>query len=346
MRLSPLTIALALLLAATSQAQTLYGFTRSSLGATTPTTLITIDPTTGALLTSIGPTGQGQLTATAIDPTSGQVYATHGGGGSWPVPGATGCLFGADLMTGAVSVIGCDPVFGGNDPIPGLAIDSLGSVFGLLNWWNSPGANQRINLIQINKTTGAITVIGATAFWAPPYGHGLEFGPGDTLYASNTSTPLGIVDIGTGGLTPVGTPSFVGFPFGGGAVTDMAYDSTTGTMYASVFDGGWTTALATVDVMTGTFTYIGNMPTYTNSITFGMPPAPTCVTTCGDCNEDTVVGSIIDALVAAQLAAALFTPTANQELCCDVNGDTAITILDALSTAQHDVGMPVVFTCP
>jgi hypothetical protein len=71
-----------------------------------------------------------------------------------------------------------------------------------------------------------------------------------------------------------------------------------------------------------------------------------CRTRCGDCDQDGVGPAILDALLAAQITLALVIPGEGHRLCCDVNGDGAITILDALRMAQVAVALPAPLTCP
>lgn len=65
---------------------------------------------------------------------------------------------------------------------------------------------------------------------------------------------------------------------------------------------------------------------------------------CGDCDGDQVL-SIIDALRAAQIGAALITPTPADLAVCDVDSDTDIDVLDALRMAQAAAQLPVPLTC-
>jgi hypothetical protein len=77
----------------------------------------------------------------------------------------------------------------------------------------------------------------------------------------------------------------------------------------------------------------------------------TCAATvCGDCNGDGVV-SILDALTAAQHSAALIVLVGVDFTNCNVTGAVepdpaaAVTILDALSLAQSAAGLPVALVC-
>ena len=71
-----------------------------------------------------------------------------------------------------------------------------------------------------------------------------------------------------------------------------------------------------------------------------------CQTVCGDCDDNTMGPTVLDALVGAQLAAALLTPTLTQTGCCDVDSSGTITVLDALLMAQAAAALPVTLTCP
>jgi hypothetical protein len=79
---------------------------------------------------------------------------------------------------------------------------------------------------------------------------------------------------------------------------------------------------------------------------------PTCPppALCGDCNLDTLF-TILDALTAAQIAAGLVTPSADQFHRCNVQGLVApsvgavVDVLDSLALAQNAVGLPVTLHC-
>jgi cysteine-rich repeat protein len=244
---------------------TLYSYSRATTSETAPTTLNTTSKTDASLLTAIGLTGVGQVTAASFDTTTGRLFASHGGGGCCPVSGYTACLMETDITTGATTVVGCDPTYGGLDNMPGLAVDSAGNIYGMLLADNAGLADGDVHLVSVDKTTGAITVIGRTAVWWPA-AHGIAFGPGDVLYYHNDGDGFGTIDLTTGAFTAIGE-SFVGFPsMTFSRVTDMAYDGVAGVMYASVsYDRGYS-ALASVDLTTGTFTYLGTFPEQSASI--------------------------------------------------------------------------------
>jgi hypothetical protein len=242
---------------------TLYSYSRTTTSETSPTTLNTSSKTDASLLTSIGLTGVGQITAASFDNTTGRLFASHGGGGCCPVSGYAGCLLETDVTTGATTVVGCDTTYGGNDNMAGLAVDSAGNIYGMLLAYNSGLADGDMHLVSVDKTTGALTVIGRTADWYPG-GHGMAFGPSDVLYYQNDGDGFGTLDLTTGAFTAIGE-SFVGFPSSFNRVTDMAYDFDAGVMYATLGSYG-SAALATVDLTTGTFTYLGTFPEQSNSI--------------------------------------------------------------------------------
>ena len=77
---------------------------------------------------------------------------------------------------------------------------------------------------------------------------------------------------------------------------------------------------------------------------------PVATASCGDCNLDGLV-NILDALVAAQVAASLIGPSPQQFDWCNVNGSVSptpgasINILDALIIAQESAGLSVTLAC-
>ena len=71
---------------------------------------------------------------------------------------------------------------------------------------------------------------------------------------------------------------------------------------------------------------------------------------CGDCNGDSML-TILDALTAAQHSASLLTVTGPQFSNCNVQGlvqpdaGAVVDILDALAIAQFAVGLPITLIC-
>lgn len=67
---------------------------------------------------------------------------------------------------------------------------------------------------------------------------------------------------------------------------------------------------------------------------------------CGDCNLNGSGPDILDSLTAAQIAVGLVMPSPEQDLCCDVDFNSSINILDSLAMAQAAAGIPVTLMCP
>jgi hypothetical protein len=66
---------------------------------------------------------------------------------------------------------------------------------------------------------------------------------------------------------------------------------------------------------------------------------------CGDCDGNGAI-TVLDALVAAQIAAGITTPTPVQQALCDVQGDIDVDVVDALRLAQEAAGLTPGLTCP
>ena len=73
---------------------------------------------------------------------------------------------------------------------------------------------------------------------------------------------------------------------------------------------------------------------------------PVFAQVCSDCNGDGVTPSILDALTGAQISVALVSPTATQQIVCDVNASGSISVIDALIMAQAAVGLAPQIVCP
>lgn len=76
------------------------------------------------------------------------------------------------------------------------------------------------------------------------------------------------------------------------------------------------------------------------------PPPLVCDGICGDCDANTLGPDIIDALTAAQISAGLIIPTSRQNICCDVDSNQRIDVIDALLIAQNAAGLASSLTCP
>lgn len=257
-------------------AQYLHSFQRaggdySELTATTMN-ILNLD---GSVYLAAGPTGVGQITAAAFDPTTGYLYTTHGGGGCCPVTGIAGCLLTTDADTGATTILACDSEYQGNDNMPGLAVNSLGEMYGMLLTCNAGPMDCNIYLVSVNKTTGDLTLIGQTGEWDE--GNGIGFGAGDVLYFQDLEQGFGSVNLATGAFNPIGE-TFLGFPADAEdfRMTDATYDADNNVFYAAVaYDNGTTvTSLATVDTATGAFTFVNTLPPRTASIAFGSGVLP------------------------------------------------------------------------
>ena len=71
-----------------------------------------------------------------------------------------------------------------------------------------------------------------------------------------------------------------------------------------------------------------------------------CVGLCGDCDQSGTGPDILDALLAAQIAAAVALPPPAGGGCCDVTGSLSVDVLDALLIAQESAGIQPTLACP
>ncbi len=128
-----------------------------AVGQPPPSTslLYMVDEVTGAT-TQVGPTGIA-MRGLAFDPITGVLWGSDGGGGIGGQP-ADG-IYTIDTNTGAATLVGKTGLGGST---PDLHFDQEGNLYGS----KGGGQNLNNNLISINKTTGAGTVIGSIGFRA------------------------------------------------------------------------------------------------------------------------------------------------------------------------------------
>lgn len=225
-----------------SEAQVLWG--SSSKGGTNPSSVFTIDRTTG-LATLVGPSGLGDgVSGVKFDPLSGTMYGILGSA----CIGAR--LITIDTATGAGTVIGTlagagfdggtgNFCGGGSDALafaPDGTLYAGGYVFGATS------------LLKVEKSTGAVLEAHPT----PSSLVGLAFDPAGVLWASHGNSSfsfaLHTIDLVTGAETstlPLSEPVIV---------SDLAF-AADGTLYASLPSEN---NLATVDTASGLVTRIGS----------------------------------------------------------------------------------------
>jgi hypothetical protein len=184
---------------------TLFGATGST-AASNPSTLGTIDTTTGAFTvigTLAGLTTGDSASGLAIDPLTGVAYFSAAGG----TP-TSSRLYTVDLASGALTLVG--PITAPTDPTATIFIDIAMNCAGELYGHNiSDDA-----LYSIDPATGAGTLIGTHGL-AANFAQGMDFDNSDgTLY--------GFIYTGTG------TNRFGTFDLATGAFTTLAQDNPLG----------------------------------------------------------------------------------------------------------------------
>lgn len=153
--------------------------------------LVEIDPLTGAG-TLVGPLGLPVPLANGLDtdPTTGTLYGTT----------ASGFLVTVSHDTGDADIVA--QTFTGG--VAGMAFDDAGQLYAI------DGSITDDHLIQLDKTTGAMTVIGPQGLASYPSIGGFDIGPSGTFWA--VSVEAGVhtllsIDSVTGAPTEVGTLS-------------------------------------------------------------------------------------------------------------------------------------------
>jgi len=171
-------------------ASKLYGTTGTGI-TVGDSTLIELDPTTGSLVSTIGPVGY-RVNGLAYDPTSGKLY----GGTSLQDPSYNG-LIEIDMTTGAGTPVGVHGwgLAGGATAVTNITINSAGDMFG---WWDP----EQDDLVSIDKSTGIATLVGDSGIYTSTYG--LAFDNSDTLYLVNPYGDTYTVDTTTGVASNLG----------------------------------------------------------------------------------------------------------------------------------------------
>ena len=137
----------------------------------TVSTLVEIDPATGATLRTIGPVGYA-VNGLEYDATTGKLY------GSTSVRDSSyNGLIEIDLATGAGTAIGVDGWgLSSSAAVTNITVDSTGQMFG---WWDP----SQDDLVRIDKATGVAIRVGNSGLSTAR--NGLDFDISDVLYMVN-----------------------------------------------------------------------------------------------------------------------------------------------------------------
>src|SRR5687768_14476372 len=183
----------ALALAARADAGIIYAAT----AAGAPGQLYTLDPSTGAMATNVGPLNDAlgtnyPITGLAFHPTSGLLYGSTGNS-----PDATAArLVVINPATAQVTLIG--EFNAGNEgrasTMADIGFDPAGNLYGV----GSVGGPQ---LYSIDITTGQATLVGVGTGITSTSGGGLAFNSAGVAYGSPTATRFGTYNTTTGAFT-------------------------------------------------------------------------------------------------------------------------------------------------
>jgi len=165
-------------------------------------TLVEIDPATGATLRTIGPVGYA-VNGLEYDATTGKLY----GSTSLNDPTFNG-LIEIDMDTGAGIPIGING-WGLEGPYDGKAVtnitvDSTGQMFGWMESRHVNGVNIADDLVSIDKITGIATRVGESDVYSTA-ANGLDFDGSGTLYMVNFGGDIYTVNPFTGTATNIGS---------------------------------------------------------------------------------------------------------------------------------------------
>jgi hypothetical protein len=224
--------------ASPASAQRLIGAIGAGPGTTT---LVELDPVTGALISTIGNVGY-RINGMTWDATTGTLWATTSNNDATFPDG----LMTIDLTTGAGTPIGS----GAGQLVNNPAANSAGQVYG----WTESGDDPVI----WNTAAGTITVLGDSG--VSSYEHGVAFDNFDTLYLFNQGVDVYTINTGDGSATLIGN-----VPVGGpGDAHHGDFHPVTNLYYGvdSLPEDGVTRNILVIDV--GTLSVVNTIPTVDN----------------------------------------------------------------------------------
>lgn len=261
----------ALLVAVGPAAQSLEAqarlFGTQGYGGGQTSTLVELDPATGAVLQTIGPVGY-LVNGLDYDPTTGKLF----GGTAYQDPNFNG-LIEIDMTTGAGTPVGAaNWGRGGPEAITNITVNSAGQMFGWTEWLDS--------LVAIDTTTGVATDVGPSGIGTAQYG--LSFDSNDVLYLVNYDGAIYVVNTATGVATWQGTIGTTAHHGDFHPETDLYYGLT--------WTFGTPRTLLVADLGAGTVSAIGEVGNL-HTLAFILDPTlkKTVGTAPGVCATDTLI---------------------------------------------------------
>jgi hypothetical protein len=210
-----------------------------------PADLLILDPSSGAVLRTVGPIGYG-VTGLAIDPTTGILYGVTGRNadpGTAPNPGS---LITINRTTGAGTLVG--DLLPDTDGATDITFMADGRLYG---WFETDD-----NLGAINKASGTATIVSDAG--VSTYGGGLAFNSAGVLFLAGDGLQgtLDTVNPATGQVTP--GPTLTG-PSPDPGISALAFNSA-GQLFGSTTpsdSGTLGSTLIRIDPASGALTTIG-----------------------------------------------------------------------------------------
>jgi hypothetical protein len=251
-------------------AATLYGATAAGAAGE----LYVLDPTTGAMVTDVGPLNDAlsvnyPITGLAFNPITGVLYGSTGNAGA--VDAMLVTINPATAQVTPIGLFNAGPVNSGGSPstMADLEFDAAGNLYGV----GSIGGPQ---LYSINLASGQATVIGNSGLTSTG-GGGLGISPGGIFYGTPTSSRFGTYNSGTGVYSNIANPAK---PAGTGAYGALSFDGNT--LYGLNVGPGSPppTALVTI-TPTGAVTLIGLSVNSLDAIAFAPVPEPSTLSLLG-----------------------------------------------------------------
>jgi hypothetical protein len=172
----------------------------------------------------------------------GVLYASTGAGGA-----TRGSLLAIDPATGAGTLVGRT----GRERVPGLAITSTRALWGS----SGGGASQLLRVSASDAVTQVVgTIRNAATGQSLPFVDALAFDGSDALYGIDVTNNLWKIDTSTALAARIGFTGVSPDPF----LVGLAFDPTTGRLYASTGGFGGADAIYEVDPATGAASLIGS----------------------------------------------------------------------------------------